>query len=403
MMICDIKPKTFIGNKLIIMHMQTKNELIQKRLDLIAFDKTPSKLYYLLFNSSLTMDILERLPGFPHQFDLTSLWCNPNLTFEFTKKYIGNYRYWTHICAHRCIQLEHVLTHPNLPWDWSALSRNRNITMKHVMDHPDKPWVWSYTGLSFNPSISAKEALEHHIDKPWDWFVLSQKPDVTLDLVKKHWEMPWSWKALSMHPNITYQHIIDHPHLPWDTVCMCKNPNIMSIDMVLKHPKWPWDWALLSSHPNIKIKDILLHKDLAWNWERVCANPNITMSDVLSLNQENVHWVTLCLNPSIDPYTLIDHWKKHPSTVLSWYYLSQRVSLDYILDNPELPWDRYSIAMNKTLFKPTLREIREWWASKVICRAIFECYTNPQYMVCQNRIRKWVEDDNNPKKLKPTT
>lgn len=380
-------------NKLFI-----RGDGIQNRLTLIAYDRMSTNLYskYILFNCSLTMDILERLPGFPERYDLTTLWCNPNLTFEFAKTYIGTSRYWMNICTHSCIHLHHVIDHPDLGWDWHALSRNKNITMKDVIDHPDLPWIWGFAGLSSNPSIRAIDMILH-ADKPWYWFVLSNKADVTLELVKKHWEMPWNWKELSMHPNITYQQIMDHPELPWELVYMCKNPNIMTIDMVLKHPDWPWDWGLLSSHPNIKVQDVIEHLNLGWKWKCICANPNITMSDVLALDAFNVAicWRSICMNPNIDPCMIIEFWKLSHSVDdidVDWHNLSQRAPLDYILEHPDLPWDRYGMCMNKTLFKPTLREIREWWASKVICKAIFESWTNPAYMLCQNRIRKWANE-----------
>ena len=33
--------------------------------------------------------------------------------------------------------MEHILEHPELPWNWDAVSANNNITMDNVLQHPD--------------------------------------------------------------------------------------------------------------------------------------------------------------------------------------------------------------------------------------------------------------------------
>ena len=36
-----------------------------------------------------------------------------------------------------------------------------------------------------------------NIDKPWNWSLLSQNPNITMDIVKDNLDKPWDWESLS--------------------------------------------------------------------------------------------------------------------------------------------------------------------------------------------------------------
>ena len=51
--------------------------------------------------------------------------------------------------------LEYLLErYPDRPWYWWLISQNPNITMEIIEQYPDKPWNWYYT--SQNPNINIR-------------------------------------------------------------------------------------------------------------------------------------------------------------------------------------------------------------------------------------------------------
>ena len=86
------------------------------------------------------------------------------------------------------------------------------------------------------------------------------------------------WKLLSQNPNITMQVVLAHDPLgkPWNWKWVSSNFNITMKD-VLAHPEMPWDWKWLSENPNITMNDVLAHpvslSGKPWNWYGLSANP----------------------------------------------------------------------------------------------------------------------------------
>ena len=106
---------------------------------------------------------------------------------------------WCGLSRNPSVTMDHVLAHPDKPWNWKFLSGNPRVTMDHVLAHPDKPWNWNF--LSGNPSVTMDHVLAHP-DKPWEWYYLSENPSVTMDHVLAHLDMPWNWSGLVQNESI---------------------------------------------------------------------------------------------------------------------------------------------------------------------------------------------------------
>ena len=59
---------------------------------------------------------------------------------------------------------------PDKEWYWYLLSENPNITWDIINDNPDK--LWNRWGISRNPNITFS-IIQSNPDKPWDWYNLS--------------------------------------------------------------------------------------------------------------------------------------------------------------------------------------------------------------------------------------
>ena len=111
------------------------------------------------------------------------------------------------------------------------------ILCERIEKLKDKP-IWY--GLSKNHSINFRYVFKMFPDKPWDWKNLSWNPSITWKDVLEHPDKPWNWKGLT---SIIFLDVLEHPDKPWNTR--------------LKHPDKPWNWTALSWNPSITFQDVL--------------------------------------------------------------------------------------------------------------------------------------------------
>jgi hypothetical protein len=169
----------------------------------------------------------------------------------------------------------------------------------------------------------------------------------------------------------------------WSTVS--RNPNI-KMHMVVSNLDKPWDWYYLSINKGIRLSDISNNPDMPWDWEAICDRNDLTLK-FFEKNKDKFNTVHIellsCASPSSEielivcKYPDLD-WEYgemgvkdglsyinfHIDTILKlwdkpwdWYELSfnnPNISIDDIINNPELPWSFYGIHRRKDI---TLNDI----------------------------------------------
>jgi hypothetical protein len=364
--------------------------------------------------------MIARIKKWKGKIDFQGLSNNPKITMEIILAFKDENWNWQNISAKANINFT---KYPDFPWDWSALSvnpnltikdiistknstelfewidvsRHKNITMIDIENNPTLPWDWS--SVSCNPNI-------RNLDKPWDWQWLSMNPNINFDFIVKFIEKSWCWDFVSMNSAVKMEHVLKHPNLPWDYRTLSLNENI-TIQDILTHLDKPWCWQAisfskyvtmqqvyvpwdfygLSRNPGIKFNDMMENPDKPWNWQMITLNPNITYKII----DENptCSWDLTRLSMTFE--NVFKHMKPDRLSELSYY--SNTTYNDFI-QHPDIPWNWYSISMHPMFLTPTPEEIRKWWASKTICKYIFEAYTNPSYKVCQKRLLKEFKNPN---------
>ena len=69
-----------------------------------------------------------------------------------------------------------------------------NDLLQLLLLFPDKKWNWWI--LSENPNITW-EIIESNPDKEWNWFYISCNPNITYEIIKSNPTKPWSWRRIS--------------------------------------------------------------------------------------------------------------------------------------------------------------------------------------------------------------
>ena len=197
-----------------------------------------------------------------------------------------------YICDNANITFEHVINHPDIPWDWNSLSQNPSITYNTIISNPYKYWTWYY--VSRNPSITFDDVLTYP-DKSWNWSYLSLNPNITFDIVEKYSDKPWNWFCLSINPNITFDNVLAHSDKHWGWKSLSENLNV-TFENVIEHSDKPWDWGSLSRNPNITFDSVLAHPDKSWDWYNLSQNPNITFDNILAHPDKPWDWIGLSQN-----------------------------------------------------------------------------------------------------------
>lgn len=211
------------------------------------------------------------------------------------------------------------------------------------------------------------------------------------------------WDRLSRHEKVTMEMILAHPELPWNWRLVQCNPNL-TLDFVLAHPEIEWMWETLSAHKSIQFEEhIITHPELPWDWNFVSVNPNVTMEHYTKY--PDVNWdldaMLYCQNErmmnKVYASLTLDQVMGNKDMDWDWMKISRSSPLarfDVVADNPDLPWVYEKLWNNPYFFKPTIKEVREWFSAKIICKWILECYTNPKYPLCKRRLLREYRDIN---------
>ena len=332
------------------------------------------------------------------------------------------------------IKIEHMLQYERTPGDWYNFSSNPNFQFQYVLDYPNLLDYWDWDAISEHQNVTLDMIVEH-IDFPWKWKIISENKNIYFEHIQHYPNLPWDWKKLSKHPNILIEDILKtEDDFPWDWDGVSMNPNL-KLKHVLAIPQYPWCWISLVKHPNITFKDILKNDHLPWGSKGNFAvrfginfNPNLTLEDIkknplieyrkqdckisyiywqqytMVYNKNfNINWILhfpkiLQLNSLETSKNIGITWddvQKHKH--FNWNYVglsgNPNVSIKNILSRRDIYWDWFIICARPDFLDPLdEQETREYFASKKICRTIFECFTNPEYEMCRRRLQKEFKD-----------
>jgi hypothetical protein len=238
---------------------------------------------------------------------------------------------------------------PDKPWEWIEISRRNDITFEYVLSHlHDHPWEWRY--LSLNPRIGSWKNVLAYPDLPWFWNGLAVNPAVPLDIILAD---PFRFEV-SKDNSYSYSYLYDEKNVHF--LNNLSQRSDITMDIVLAYPEINWDWKNLSTNPGLTY-DIIKHNYYkGFDWEKVTVHPNITLDHITDESVSNIlnnYWDfnEVAANPNVT-IDMIPRLRTLPSYInnndLLYEVLSKNPNLpiEYVINNPHLPWDWSYITKN---------------------------------------------------------
>ena len=251
-------------------------------------------------------------------------------------------------------------------WKYRDLMMYKKIFRKYI--------YWKVDGDNiiciYNPILKTKPQIwtdiETFIDDPneWDYRILSELPDLTLNVVIKHIYKKWDKLKIFNHPNINKSDIISmiinlklNAPLRY-SAWMYEISSIATIDNLKKYPSIDWVWSEVSHSKYITMSDILANPDLPWWFKSVSINPNITIDFILTFYKPKslTFYERLGINKpnQLKPNQLKPNQLKPDqlkNKQFDWYEISQNkgIKMEDVINNPSLPWDYGGLSNNINL------------------------------------------------------
>lgn len=303
---------------------------------------------------------------------------------------------WRIISLGKCIKLEDIENHIDLPWDWGEISKRPDITIDFFKKHIHKNW--DIRELSRNSAITMADVEEEdangiikievslltkHNNKyeseesfsdisidlgnlpedecyhtssetyTWSWEHLLSNDNLTIDFVKKYVPNPNDmcekyWKLITVNAGISMKNIEDHLDLPWVWKKIVKNPNFNGeflqkyIDLFYVMPEHHYD----EDGPELKYK----YLDIIWDWGYISKHRGITMEFINNHPEYPWEWNNIWENPNLDIKFIVRHikdknnnskfYKKPPLKRWHWNLISKHknIKMADIEKYPNIPW-----------------------------------------------------------------
>lgn len=348
---------------------------------------------------------------------------NPCLTL--IERLIGNPALPEMICFNGWVQIsecgrltwDFIISHPDLPWSWTAFSKNRRLIcdvniayVKQFMHRLDRTltintlyqsdgsiwqlltrreavdlwrttheWMQSYmlSTVGLPPLFASVFMSAQH------WRSLSSNPTFTLQYIIDNPDLPWEWDAITTNSRITLADVLEHPELPWNYGQLICNSNITWADTIA-HPELPWD--VHNAYSLWKPSDLAFiraHPDLNWDWESVVGDSIPWDIVVLAAARSTIDWsymseivelpvgfiLSTCGLP-LDPQLLSINWSVTSQIIndnpdVPWNYAqlsrASRIEWEFVFATLDRGWDmtelsgRWNLTLSIVLAHPTLR------------------------------------------------
>jgi len=201
---------------------------------------------------------------------------------------------------------------------------------------------WCYMALSENPTITWD--IVQNYPGPWYYPALMRNPNITMDiLASMPPEMLNHW-SLSSNPNLKWDYVHNNPTRIWNyysAIKICK-PHWRDIAFADGYTEYVQRFAVLD------IDYLRSRATLGeWEWSNISSNPSITLDMVLDNPELPWNYAKLTANRSIT-------WEMIQITTLPWvlpeFSKNPNLRWDIVRDNPQIEWKWSSIAANSFRF-----------------------------------------------------
>jgi hypothetical protein len=299
------------------------------------------------------------------------------------------------------------------------LSDHPDLTLEVLQAFPAAPWDW--------------ESVQHHdnmclewlsLEAPWDYYLLTELDQWTFEWVERFPDRPWHWNMFHLLPGFCIDWVAKFPGKPWNMHEISRTPTIRDIT---KYPDLPWHWAVVTWASPVTTKDMILWFDLPWDFSEFEMDYSLEDAAFLVTFQNRLDWTEVsrtadwalvCKFPDLpwDWYHVMPEGFEERDIELlegkevNWKNFSWLVPFSVIVAHPELPWRAEWVSMNETLTfndlpgpfnwdwsfvpcEPVPDIVRKWIAASTIKRQFRESISNPDYLMCRNRVLREYHEE----------
>ena len=353
-----------------------------------------------------------------------------NITFENIIEHLELNWIWEYVCYNENITIKNIIDNPNLPWSWRSLSKNDNIT-QYFLTYSNLSW--NFDDLTYNGDLTDIDIIleKNNLLDQLKFIKLDENPNITINYIKECINNNnksvdyWCWEQLSC--NMSIKDIIDNPDLPWDMSIVCEFNKYLTINDIIKYPNYLNCWSSLSCHANITFNDILPYQNLPWQYDYF--SDRVDYKTAIEHDDKPWRWEVIIKNNELEELSIMkdkllilfnSNYNRKSCTFIS---CNKTIKLDDI-KNYKLDWDYDDLAtyiknisfndINDNIIKNNLKN-KDYWkyisknqnifkinstdydyieyvnkylAGKRIWWYWFRCITNPDYLICRNRLIK---------------
>lgn len=192
-----------------------------------------------------------------------------------------------------------ILNNPIYHWNFQKLTRLKNILSQPHLFELQKDWDWEYvssnaTWISFEKQ---KDYFLKKFIKKISFKALSNREDIGLTekiVIKYEQKYEWDWEGLANNPQLcfSFDFINSHNDKPWNWALLSEREDLTH-QIVEDNLDKPWNWALLTRQewfvPSQKVMDIAVHHMDEESWQKLSNNDNIT-TEIIEQHRKFIDW-----------------------------------------------------------------------------------------------------------------
>ena len=292
---------------------------------------------------------------------------NPKLTWGIIKLHLDKKWNWSHLSSLDIITFDIIKLNINLPWDYDNLSKRKNIDFNFVREFIDKPWIWyeisncnkipmdmviniSSAHIRLNwyniSQIYSDIEIAENIQLEWYWYkIFSSRNRESINFIFKNIDHLEDTTINKIARDICYDYEIINK-IPWNIIMKCEN--------------FHWNWGLLSARLDLSLECLLKYHKKDWNWKVISKNKVIT-------------WDFICKNAHLPwDYDFLSN--------------NKNITIEQIKQTPFNNWNFSVFQANPNFLSSNEDLIKKNHAICIIQRAYKQCYYNPDYLICRNRL-----------------
>lgn len=184
-------------------------------------------------------------------------------------------------------ELTQLLTNSNTSWDVKNVTRLSNVIDTPILFTIDIDWDWNFisenaTWINLSKDSGSTYFFNQYQSK-LSFKLLSKRTDIGLNesVVNQYdKQVEWDWNALVANPaiNFSFKFVKKHSDLAWDWG-MLSNRDDLTNEILESLIDEEWNWYVVTSHssfvPTKEIIDKIFSKTKNLNWEQISISQNI--------------------------------------------------------------------------------------------------------------------------------